>query len=131
MKVKFHKVEDSRAGKVFLVLNYMSGDADGDFPEEQELVGVLFDKRDFSLPKADVDLINKCKLISKITDINSKEYLTDYTEIEKKHGRDIADLWENGKNDPQNDYQDKCHLNEIKLRGYDSTGAMYETYNLI
>ena len=128
-KYKFHKEEESKSGKVFLVLNYMSGDADGDFPEEIELENVTFSKN-LELPEEHSELIKQYKLVSTITNCNHKNFLEDYKEIEKKFDRNIANLWDSGKNDPQTDYSTKCHLNEIILRGYDEDGSKYETYDL-
>jgi hypothetical protein len=129
MKVKFQKEEDTRAGKVFLVLNYMSGDADGDFPEEIELPGVIFDKN-LDTGEDIEQVIKDYILISEITDVNSQKHLDDYDEIKEQYGEDIANSWDNGKNDPQSDYSEKCHLNQVFLRGYDQLGNKYETDSL-
>lgn len=129
MKVKFHKEEESRAGKVFLVLNYMSGDADGDFPEEIELEGVKFAK-ELELSQEHSKTIKDYKLVGHITNCNHAKYSEDYEEIKEEHGEEIASLWENGTNDPQSDYSIKCHLNHIFLRGYDQNGTVYETQEL-
>ena len=69
--------------------------------------------------------------MANITNINHESYLEDYDEIKEEHGEEIADLWQNGKTDPQSDYSTMCHLNEIMIRAYDNEGNMYESYNLI
>lgn len=128
-KLKFHKEEESKAGKLFLVINFAGGDADTKHPQEYEYKGLYYDQVDKAKARITSD-IAKYKILKDILDVNSGKFEEDYEEVEKKYGPDIASLFDNTPNDPQNDYQNKCYIDTVIVRGYDDKGTMYETYDL-
>ena len=128
-KIKFHKEKDSLLDTIHIVIEYEGGDGDTNHPEEFPY------KFKYSEWQDNIDEINKdienYKLLKSILDINHKNYLTDYKKVKNKHGDLIAGLFDNAPNDPQNDYNDKCYISRVILRGYDEKGIMYETYDLL
>lgn len=128
-KLKFHKKGESRAGKLFLVINFAGGDADTEHPQEYEYKGLYYDQVDKYEDRITSD-IAKYKILKDILDVNSGKFEEDYEEVKEKYGPDIARLFDNAPNDPQNDYQNKCYIDTVIVRGYDDKGTMYETYDL-
>lgn len=124
MKIQFHKEEESRANKLYLVVNYYGGDADTDHPKEYEYKHIKFHEWELYKEEIEADVENYRKLKTALK-------LDSYGEMLDEWGEEIADLYETVPNDPQNDYQFKCSLDGVILRGYDENGTMYETYNLL
>lgn len=121
MKIKLEKVENSRANKVYILLNYSGGDADSDHPEEYILKDVTFDTIEDNIAIIEKE-VNDYKILKKIlydTDIKYKNVLEDY-------GEEMAELFETVPNDPQCDYQFKCSLSTMQLIAYDGEGNKYK-----
>lgn len=125
MKYKLTKKEKSRAGNVYIVLNFAGGDADTSHPEEVLLKGITFDGgKDIELPLEAMTIIERYKILKKVLDNDKYKY----NKVKEEFGEEIAKLYDNAPNDPQGDYQFKCYLSSMELRAYDSLGAMYEGY---
>jgi hypothetical protein len=129
-KFKFNLKEESRIDKIYLVAEFAGGDADTEHPEETKLEFPFSDlEKESSLHIIDTE-IEQYKILKGLLDGFRRDRL-DYDEILKEYGEDIASLYDNTPNDPQNDYQDKCYLDRVILRAYDENGNMYETYDLL
>jgi hypothetical protein len=119
--IKFGLVEKSRANKLYIVVEYAGGDADTEHPVEVLL------KAPFSEWESNLEEIrDKIEFYQKLKTI--LESGDEYDEIEEAYGKEMANAWDNVPNDPQNDYQDKCYIDDLKLVGYDKEGNKYESY---
>jgi len=128
LKIKWQKEEDSRAGQVYILLNFEGGDADTRHPQEELIEGVTWDnyKENIELIEAEV---NKYKLLQEILeDISRGRNEKGYEEILKEYGEEVASMYENVPGDPQADFQFKCYLDSIELVAYDNTGVKYTAY---
>lgn len=130
-KIKFHKEEDSKADKLYLVVYYEGGDADTSHPEEIEYEGHTYSNWEAASAQINEDL-KRYKKLKKALDVNDKDYCEDdYEQVKEKFGQEIADLYDNAPNDPQSDYSRKCYIDRVYLMGYDQKGNKYETYDLL
>jgi len=120
---KFSKVEESRANKIFLQLDFAGGDADSDHPESEEFVGIKFSEYQNHLPQIQAR-IDQYKILKQILGQHNPKY----EQIKDKYGDEIANLFDNTPNDPQADYQFKCYLSSIILIGYDEQCNKYQAY---
>jgi uncharacterized membrane-anchored protein YhcB (DUF1043 family) len=131
MKIKLNKKEDSRAGKVYLLVNFEGGDGDTYHLQEELIEDMTFDEeKEIELSKNAEELIKNYKKLKTVLDINYKDYLKSYKEVLEKHGETIANLYDNTPNDPQGDYQFKCYLSSICIKAYDNKGTLYESYSI-
>lgn len=128
-KIVFRKDEAPRAGKLYLELNYMGGDADSFELAEIKLDFGYAEWKDH-LPEIE-ELLDKYRLLSKITDINASEYSESHDDVVMDHGQEIGDLYSCVPGDPQTDGDTNCMLYEMFLVGYDEKGAKYKTDDLI
>src|SRR6187402_2778321 len=125
MKIKFELEEKTRAGKLYLIVNFAGGDADTEHPEEIE-----FEKIPYLDYKSHIEEISKTieqyNILKEILDVNSVKHLESYKEVEAEYGKEMALLYDNTPNDPQSDYQFKCYLDSMELIGYDEKGNKYK-----
>lgn len=126
MNIKFEKKENTRANKFYISVMFEGGDADTDHPEEYEMQGITFYnyKEHLDTIKSEVEKYKKLKDILE----EYSQARSPFDEILEEYGEDMASLYENTPNDPQCDYQFKCHLSSIVLTAYDSDGNKYQSY---
>ena len=123
----FRQTETSKADKLYLYLLFEGGDGDTEHPEWREFRNIKFSEYKNHLDEIN-ELVDKYKTLSKILDVNSREYSEDYDEVKDKYGEEMARMWENVPGDPQVDYQRNCWLYTIKLVGFDEKGNKHEAY---
>lgn len=130
MNIKLTKKEDSEAGKVYLHIMFMGGDADTEHPEYflLENINYIGDKDSIDLNEEHIKLINNFKILRDVLDINNRSYTDDYNDVLEKYGEEIADLYDNVPNDPQNDFQNKCYFSYLEIIAYDKEGNKYQGY---
>lgn len=121
MEINFKKVEESRAGKVYLRVVYFGGDADTTHPEEYLLKDITFDNVGEKTAEI-AEIVKPYAILDRVLE----EY-SDYQSVLEEYGEDVARLYDNAPNDPQCDYQFKCHLDYLELVGYDASGAKHES----
>ena len=124
---KFSKVEDSKANKVYLYILFEGGDADTQHPVYHEFKNIKFSEYENHLDEIN-KVINNYKILKRILNVNSRDHLDSYKEVEKKYGEEIAYLYDNTPNDPQTDYDTKCYLDSLELIGYDENGNKHKSY---
>jgi hypothetical protein len=121
--IKLELKEKARLNVVYLLVMFEGGDADTEHPKEYLLEGVTFE--DFAkqqdLVQAELD---KYRDLKEILDTNGDDM--DYSEVVEGYGDEIAQMFDNVPNDPQCDYQFKCHLGHVDIIAYDSKGNKYE-----
>jgi hypothetical protein len=122
---KFKKSGTPKIDKLYLKIMFAGGDADTEHPETIDL------KIKFSEYENHLDEINKIIenyiILRGALDINSVAYCKKgYKEVKIRFGEEIADLFDNTPNDPQNDYQNKCYLDSMELIGYDQSGHKHK-----
>lgn len=123
-KLKFTKISEApKNNKVFIHLMYAGGDADTEHPEKYEVKGVTFDQKDGDVIQKEIE---NYILLKQILDCNSSKFCERYDEVQKLYGEEMADMFDNVPNDPQNDYQNKCYLDDMMIVAYDEKGAKYE-----
>lgn len=106
MKIKFELEEKTRANKIFLKVEYMSGDGDASEFEEIEIEGVTFDN--YKEKKKEIEaFIAPYKILAEVTDVNHKNYTEDYDEVGDKFGEEVASLYDNCPGDSTCDGQVK------------------------
>jgi hypothetical protein len=120
-KLQFHLKEKTRGGKVFLVEEYMGGDADTEHFNETVL----------NVPYSEVKYEDVAEDIENFKKLKKALNMDDYDEVKEEWGEEVASMYDNAPNDPQCDYSTKTQLESVILRGYDNEGNMYETYNLL
>lgn len=126
---KFRRVNDPEKDKLYLLLNFVGGDADTFHPEyhsfSKEVKFSNYQSHMFEIDR----VIDEYKMLKKALDVNSKDYCHNkYEEVKQKFGEDIARLYDDAPNDPQSDYSRKCYLDDIELIGYDENGVKYSAY---
>jgi len=126
MEINFRKIEESRAGKVYLNVVYMGGDADTSHPEEILLDGITFDNIGEKTEEI-AALIKPYVILQDLLDVNSSSYTENYADVLEEHGEEIAKLFDNVPGDPTTDFQYNCSIRYIELVGYDSTGARHKS----
>src|ERR1035437_3080475 len=102
---KFTQTEQSKADKLYLLIEFAGGDSDTEHPEYHEF------KIKFSEYQDHLDEINKViddyKILKKVLGNHGEN--PEYNDVKAEHGEKIADLYDNVPNDPQADYQFKCY----------------------
>lgn len=119
--IKFTLKEQSRANKFYIFVMFAGGDADTEHPQEY-LMPFPFSEYEKHL----AEIGDKIEFYETLKSVLSNEF--EYEEILDKFGKDMADAYENVPNDPQNDYQEKCYIDDITLVGYDMQGNKFESY---
>lgn len=126
MKIKFEKVESSRAGTIWLNIEYMGGDADTEHFNEEKFD---FPYSDYKNHLKEIEnRVNQYNIIKKLTDGSGGTQRHKYEDLKEEYGEDIADMYESVPNDPQADYQFKTSLRYLTLIGYDDNGNKYKSY---
>lgn len=120
-KIDFQLREESKAGKLFIELEYMGGDADVEIFEYKELKNITWDNYQSKLEEIK-------KEVSQWKTIENIDTESNYENVVEEYGEEIANMWENGPNDPTVDYQWKCELRDIALIAYDDKSNKYESY---
>jgi hypothetical protein len=128
MNIEFKKESESILNKLFIRLEYMSGDADA-YEYDERPLNIPFDKYKDHLPEIE-KIVSNYKLISRFTDCNDKLYteLKDYDFIKKKYSKEIAELYNAVPGDSTCDHQLLAHLSEIQLIGYNDKGVKFVAY---
>lgn len=126
-KPKFEKTEDSKANKLYILVEFEGGDTDTKQPELIEVKGVDYINYLDNLDKIEEE-VDKYKLLEKILDINSSKFLEDYDSVKEEYGEELANLFDATPNDPQNDYQNKCYIGSITLIAYDKDCNQFRAY---
>lgn len=125
----FEKTESPKRDILYLLLKYEGGDADTKHHEYHLFKNIKFSEYKESENMAEINrTIEMYKKLKRILDNRFSSEGVDWIELEKLHGKEIVDLLDNVPNDPQNDYQDKCYLDGMKLIGYDIEGNKHESY---
>ena len=130
-KLKFEKIEESRANKVYLEITYMSGDADAYETEEYYLDKInghdLLNLNQEDAFKAIEEEIKPYQILKNILDINHENYLESYEEVKEKYGDEIANLYDNAPGDVTCwDY--KQSLSNLRIIAYSTDGSKYKAY---
>lgn len=127
-KIKFELEEESRANKVYLLIEYFGGDADTEHPVEI-LLPFTFNKINDNLDyiEKEYEIFRKLK---NILDVNHPDFCSSYSETLEKHGEELANLLDGGNvpSDPQSDYDTYCAIDCINLIGYDKEGNKHISY---
>ena len=126
LKINFKLEEKSRIDKLFLRIEYMSGDASASEYQEIELNGIPYSDWKNHLEKIE-ETVNKYKLIADLTDINDIAYETEYDVVLAKYGEEIAHMFENVPGDVTCEGEKSC-LRSVELIGYDENGNCYKSY---
>jgi hypothetical protein len=128
MDIKFKKEGESIINKLFIRLEYMSGDADA-YEYDELPLNIPFDKYEKHLPEIE-KIVSDYKLISRFTDCNDKLYMESegYDYIKEKYSKEIADLYDAVPGDSTCDGQVLAHLSEIQLVGYNDKGVKFVAY---
>lgn len=122
---KFTQTEQSKADRLYLLVEFAGGDADTEHPEYIEFKNIKFS--DYQNHLAEINkVIDDYKILTKILSGGGEN--PDYNEIKAEYGDAIARLYDNAPNDPQADYQFKCYVAGLKLVGYDAQGNKHEAY---
>ena len=127
MKIQFKKTESSRANKFYIFVKYYGGDADTEHPTEWQIPGVTYQNYKEHLELIETE-VKKYKLLEELLDEYAMDKHDGYDAILAEHGDEMAGMFESVPNDPQCDYQFKCHLDDITLVAYDEEGNKYESY---
>lgn len=121
--IHFKKEEDSRLNSVWLVLMYMSGDADTHHPKEIKL------PFEFSHWRNNIkEIEEKFTFYKTVQDILENNREEDHNFIEGAFGKLYADAIDAAPRDTSVDYQYKCYLADIYLIGYDMEGNKLKAY---
>jgi len=124
---KFEQTEKPKRDELYLFIMFEGGDADTEHPVHHKFKGIKFSEYEQHLDEIN-KVIDDYKKLDKILDINSAKFCEEYDEVEEKYGKDIAHLFEETPNDPQDDYQNKCYISRLTLVGYDQEGNKHESY---
>ena len=120
---KFTQTEQSRANKLYLLVEFAGGDADTEHPEYKEFKNIKFSEYQNHLDEIN-EVVNEYKILKDILqDTDAK-----YDDVKSEYGDKIARLFDNAPNDPEADYQFKCYIDSIKLVGYDEQGNKHEAW---
>jgi hypothetical protein len=129
--INFKKAKNSILNKLFLKIEYMSGDADAYEYEEVEIEDVDFTNYEDNLDKIE-KIVNDYKIVGKLTDVNDKLYVGDekneYDYVLKNYSEEIAILYDNVPGDSTVDRQFKAHLSDIKIHAYNDKGELFISY---
>ena len=106
-------------------VEYMGGDADTYHNEYYELPDVDAETMNVFRPQIN-ELVRTLKKLGNILDVNNSEYLECYDDVLEKHGREVADMYDDVPGDPQCDYQYKTSMSEIRLQYFDDNGNLWE-----
>lgn len=140
-KFKFDRVGGVKRDELWLHIMYEGGDADTKHPEKFKLPWKF---SEWEQHEDDIRaVIDQYERLKKVLDCGSyggrvrgkKGADGKYRHVITKYGRpdveiddDLQDLIDSVPNDPQNDYQDKCYLDSMRLVGYDQDGNKHESY---
>lgn len=138
MNIKFRKEKNSILNKLFLKIEYMSGDADAYDYENVEIEGVNYTNYQENLGIIK-EVVDKYKLIGNLTDINHKlcvshpkynakpiKNVFDY--IVETYSEEVAIMYDNVPGDSTCDGQFKAHLSDIELHAYNDKGELFISY---
>lgn len=122
MEINFKKVEESRAGKVYLRVMYYGGDADTSHPDDTLLKDITFDNISEKTEEI-AELVKPYVILRDLLSDPTESH--NYNDLVDEYGEAIARLYDNVPNDPQADYQFKCSFDYMELIGYDASGAKH------
>lgn len=127
--IKVTKIDkpDDHWNTVELQFRFEHGDADFETIGSQKMP-MTFEELTTDEVRSEATLklnLDHWLMVKAICDVNNRNYMENYNDIEAKHGEKIADSWDYVDNDRTTDGQTKCSIDGIDIIGYDSNGQQY------